>query len=153
MFCGECGTKNSGTSQFCENCGAKLAGAPEQQVNPSQGEENVNNVQTNNMQNQMPNTQVMATQPAKPMSKQTKLILTIIAVIAVLFGGAYYYLGTLVTPEKVAEDYFNALVEVDAKKIYKFLQVEQTDFTTEKMFEKVIKNTTDKSSKMEIGVL
>ena len=103
MFCGECGTKNSGTSQFCENCGAKLAGAPEQQVNPSKGEGNVNNVQTNNMQNQTSNTQVMATQPAKPMSKQTKLILTIIAVIAVLFGGAYYYLGTLVTPEKVAE--------------------------------------------------
>ena len=154
MFCGECGTKNTGTSQFCENCGAKLAGAPEQQANPSPVEGNVNNVQMNNVQptqqNQMPNTQVMATQPAKPMSKQTKLILTIIAVLAALFGGVYYYLGTLVTPEKVAEDYFNALVEVDAKKIYKFLQVEQTDFTTEKMFEKVIKNTTDKSTKMEI---
>ena len=24
MFCGECGTKNTGGSQFCENCGAKL---------------------------------------------------------------------------------------------------------------------------------
>ena len=151
MFCGECGTKNTGTSKFCENCGAKLDNKPEEQhVNPSKNEGDVNNVQTNNMQNQMPNTQVMATQPATPMSKQTKLILTIIAVIAVLFGGVYYYLGTLVTPEKVAEDYFNALVEVDAKKIYKFLQVEQTDFTTEKMFEKVIKNTTDKSTKMEI---
>ena len=150
MFCGECGTKNTGTSQFCENCGAKLAGAPEQQVSPSQVEGTVNNVQPNNVQNQMPNTQVMATQPAKPMSKKTKLILTIIAVVAVIFGGAYYYVGTLVTPEKVAEDYFNALVELDAKKIYKFLQVEDTEFTTEEMFEKVIKNTTDKNSKMEI---
>lgn len=150
MFCGECGTKNTGASQFCENCGAKLAGAPEQQVSPSQVEGTVNNVQPNNVQNQMPNTQVMATQPAKPMSKKTKLILTIIAVIAVIFGGAYYYVGTLVTPEKVAEDYFNALVELDAKKIYKFLQVEDTEFTTEEMFEKVIKNTTDKNSKMEI---
>lgn len=150
MFCGECGTKNTGASQFCENCGAKLAGAPEQQVSPSPVEGTVNNVQPNNVQNQMPNTQVMATQPAKPMSKKTKLILTIIAVIAVIFGGAYYYVGTLVTPEKVAEDYFNALVELDAKKIYKFLQVEDTEFTTEEMFEKVIKNTTDKNSKMEI---
>lgn len=150
MFCGECGTKNTGASQFCENCGAKLAGAPEQQVSPSPVEGTVNNVQPNNVQNQMPNTQVMATQPAKPMSKKTKLILTIIAVIAVIFGGAYYYVGTLVTPEKVAEDYFNALVELDAKKIYKFLQVEDTEFTTEEMFEKVIKNTTDKDSKMEI---
>lgn len=150
MFCGECGTKNTGASQFCENCGAKLAGAPEQQVSPSPVEGTVNNVQPNNVQNQMPNTQVMATQPAKPMSKKTKLILTIIAVIAVIFGGAYYYVGTLVTPEKVAEDYFNALVELDAKKIYKFLQVEDTEFTTEEMFEKVIKNTTNKDSKMEI---
>ena len=150
MFCGECGTKNTGASQFCENCGAKLAGAPEQQVSPSTTEGTVNNVQPNNVQNQMPNTQVMATQPAKPMSKKTKLILTIIAVIAVIFGGAYYYVGTLVTPEKVAEDYFNALVELDAKKIYKFLQVEDTEFTTEEMFEKVIKNTTNKDSKMEI---
>ena len=150
MFCGECGTKNTGASQFCENCGAKLAGAPEQQASPSTTEGTVNNVQPNNVQNQMPNTQVMATQPAKPMSKKTKLILTIIAVIAVIFGGAYYYVGTLVTPEKVAEDYFNALVELDAKKIYKFLQVEDTEFTTEEMFEKVIKNTTNKDSKMEI---
>ena len=154
MFCGECGTKNTGASQFCENCGAKLAGSPEQQVNPSPVEGNVSNVQPNNVQpvqqNQMPNNQAMATQPAKPMSKKTKMILAIIAVIAVIFGEAYYYVGTLVTPEKVAEDYFNALVELDAKKIYKFLQVEDTEFTTEEMFEKVIKNTTDKNSKVEI---
>ena len=154
MFCGECGTKNTGASQFCENCGAKLAGSPEQQVNPSpvEGNMNVNNVQVNNMQaNQMPNNQqVIATQPAKPMSKKTKLILTIIGIVAAIFGGVYYYLGTLVTPEKVAENYFNALVELDAKKIYGFLQVEESDFTTEKMFEKVIKNTTDKNSKVEI---
>ncbi len=152
MFCGECGTKNIGTSQFCENCGAKLAGAPEQQANPSTIEGNVNNEQpvNNAVPNQMTNAQSVATQPAKPMSKQTKLILAIVAVVAIVFGGAYYYLGTLVTPEKVAENYFNALVELDAKKIYSFLKVEETDFTTEKMFEKVIKNSTDKDSKVEI---
>ena len=47
MFCGECGTKNTGASQFCENCGAKLAGAPEQQVSPSPVEGTANNVQPN----------------------------------------------------------------------------------------------------------
>ena len=158
MFCGECGTKNTGTSQFCENCGAKLAGNPEQQATPSQVEGNVNNVEQNNMNNvqqsqMMPNNQVVAAtpvQPAKPMSKKNKIILAIIAVVVAILGGTYYYLGTLVTPEKVAEEYFNALVEVDAKKIYKFLQVEETDFTTKKMFEKVVKNTTDKDSQMKI---
>ena len=151
MFCGECGTKNSGTSQFCENCGAKLAGAPEQQATPSTPEGTINDVQQVNVQQtQMPANQVMATQPAKPMSKKTKILLTILAVVVAIFGGVYYYLGTLVTPEKVAEDYFNALVELDGKKIYKFLQVEESDFTTEDMFVKVIENTTNEDSKMEI---
>ena len=80
MFCGECGTKNTGTSQFCENCGAKLAGAPEQQVNPSPVEGNVSNVQPNNVQ---PMQQNQMQQPLHPFqacpSSEIQFSLTLIS--------------------------------------------------------------------------
>ena len=138
MFCGECGTKNTSGSNFCEHCGAKLEVATNIESSSTAQPANTN---------EQP---VQPVQPAKPMDPKTKRILIIIGVILAILGGAYYYVGTLVTPKKIAENYFNAIVENDAEKIYSFMDVEESPFTTKKMFEKVIKNSTDKDSKIEI---
>lgn len=168
MFCGECGTKNTSGSNFCEHCGAKLevptnveSSSTAQPTNtneqPVQATPNqaVNTIQTFNDNNSQPNNEAkgqtaQSVQPAKPMDKKTKTLLIIIGVVLAILAGAYYYVGTLVTPEKIAENYFNAIVENDAEKIYSFIDVEESPFTTENMFKKVIKNSTDKDSKAEI---
>ena len=110
MFCGECGTKNTGGSQFCENCGAKLEQAnvdANSTANQGNNTQQPNAVNTNQQINDNSQNQAMMQQPAtpsKPMSPKTKLIIGIVTVLAVLLGGGYYYLGTLITPEKVAEN-------------------------------------------------
>ncbi len=156
MFCGECGTKNTGGSQFCENCGAKLEQAnvdANSTANQGNNTQQPNAVNTNQQINDNSQNQTMMQQPttpSKPMSKKTKLIIGIVAALALLLGGGYYYLGTLITPEKVAENYFNALMENDADKIYSFMSIEESTFTTKKMFKKVVKNTTKDQPKIEV---
>ena len=156
MFCGECGTKNTGGSQFCENCGAKLEQAnvdANSTANQGNNTQQPNAVNTNQQINDNSQNQAMMQQPAtpsKPMSPKTKLIIGIVTVLAVLLGGGYYYLGTLITPEKVAENYFNALMANDADKIYSFMSIEESKFTTKEMFKKVVKNTTKDQPKVEV---
>ena len=151
MFCGECGTKNTSGSQFCENCGAKLeqANVVDTTANTDTPATAAPVEQQYNDVSQEPTMNVPVT-PAKPMSKKTKLIIGIVVAVLALLGGGYYYLGTLVTPEKVAENYFNALVENDADKIYNFMDVEDGPFTTKEMFKKVVKNTTADDKKVEV---
>ena len=156
MFCGECGTKNTGGSQFCENCGAKLEQAnvdANSTANQGNNTQQPNAVNTNQQINDNSQNQEMMQQPAtpsNPMSPKTKLIIGIVTVLAVLLGGGYYYLGTLITPEKVAENYFNALMANDADKIYSFMSIEESKFTTKEMFKKVVKNTTKDQPKVEV---
>ena len=151
MFCGECGTKNTSGSQFCENCGAKLeqANVVDTTANTDTPATAAPVEQQYNDMSQEPTMNVPVT-PAKPMSKKTKLIIGIVVAVLALLGGGYYYVGTLVTPEKVAENYFNALVENDADKIYNFMDVEDGPFTTKEMFKKVVKNTTADDKKVEV---
>lgn len=160
MFCGECGTKNESGSKFCENCGAKMEqaetgldstannGSDNQISQPNQAVNNtIQQFKDDNNQNSQPMTQAA---PKKPMDKKTKIILgVVVAVIAVLAGG-YYYLGTLVTPEKVAENYFNAVIANDADSIYEFMEVEDSKFTTKEMFNKVVENSTSSDTKVEV---
>ena len=148
MFCGECGTKNTSGSKFCENCGAKL----EDQTKNVNTEPTpvINNTATPEIIATTGVTPVTNIQQHQPMNKKTKLIIWVVGLlIAALFGG-YYYVGTLVTPEKIAENYFNAMVSQDANAIYELLNVEETTFTTKKMFKKVLKNTMG-DTKVEIS--
>lgn len=165
MFCGECGTKNSSGSKFCENCGAKIEQETTVEQNStanmaneapvmvaSQPVQAVNTIQQFNdtATNQMTNNQKLSQTQKKPMSKKNKMIIGIIVAIVAVIAGCYYYVSTLTTPEKIAESYFNAVIENDAKKIYKFIDVEKSKFTTEKMFEKVVKNSTSKEKNTEV---
>jgi len=109
MFCSECGTKNKKDSLFCENCGHKL-------------EESI---------------------PEKKVSKETNKknnikTYIIIGLIIILLGG-YLFVDSMFSPKKVAEGYFEALVNYDADKLYNFLDLEESEFTTKKIFKELTK--------------
>ncbi len=117
MFCGECGTKNKNGDMFCSNCGAKL----EQ-----------NEIKTNNT----------VPKEKKPMSKKTKIILIIVAVLAVALGVSYKVLSDMTSPKTIAKEFIDAVVNKNADKLYKYLEVEgDKTFVTKKIFKEVMKNT------------
>lgn len=116
MFCGECGTKNETGAQFCEKCGAKLE--VEQTV-----------------------THVAA--PKKPMSKKTKVIIGVVVAVVVALVGAYMYVGSLVTPEKVALKYFKAYAANDADTLYDVMNIQESKFVSKKLLKEVIKDNED----------
>ena len=113
MFCGECGAKNENGAQFCEKCGAKL-----------EVEETVV-------------TKVVA--PKKPMSKKTKVIIGVVSLVVVALVGAYMYVGSLVTPEKVALKYFKAYAANDADTLYEVMNVQDSKFVSKKLLKEDIK--------------
>ena len=117
MFCGECGAKNENGAQFCEKCGAKL-----------EVEETVV-------------TKVAA--PKKPMSKKTKVIIGVVSLVVVALVGAYMYVGSLVTPEKVALKYFKAYAANDADTLYEVMNVQESKFVSKKLLEEAIKDNED----------
>lgn len=110
MFCGECGTKNKKGAQFCESCGAKME-APEKEI---------------------------VVKEKKPMTKKNKIILGIVAVVAVAVIALCVFLGSLTSPENIAEKVFNATANYDFNTIYEYLNVEDSEFTSREMFNKVM---------------
>ena len=111
MFCGECGTKYEKGAAFCEKCGSKLEVEETKEVAPK-----------------------------KPMDKKTKLIISVIAIVAVIFVGIYMYLGSLFKPEKIALKYFKAYASNDAKTLYNTMNLEESKFVSKKLLEESIKN-------------
>lgn len=113
MFCGECGTKNEKGALFCEKCGAKL---------------------------EVEETVTKEVAPKKPMSKKTKIIISVVAVLLVLLIGVYMYIGSLITPEKVALKYFKAYANNDAEALYSTLNLEESKFVSKDLLKESIKD-------------
>lgn len=120
MFCSECGSKNENGSLFCENCGHKFEETGKK---------------------------VTKEKPTKQNRKKNIVTYIVISVI-VLLVGAYLFIDSMFKPTKVAEGYFNAVTELDADKIYGYLDVEESEFTSKEIFKKIIKSEED--SKTEI---
>lgn len=119
MFCAECGTKNKNDAQFCESCGHKL--------------ENQNI--TKNVKSKP---QTTKNSVKKEMSKKNKIILVVVAIIAIALGVAYFILNNMTKPSTVAEKFFNATMSYDAEAMYEYLDVEDSEFTTKEVFKKII---------------
>ena len=118
MFCSECGTKNTNNDMFCSNCGAKL----EQQAT---------------------NTNSSVPKVHKPMSKKTKIILIIVAVIAVILGVGYKVLSDITSPKTVAKEFINAVNSKNSDKLYNYLELEgDKTFVTKKLFKDVLADST-----------
>ena len=115
MFCGECGTKNKKGAQFCENCGAKME-TPKKEV---------------------------FVKEKKPMTKKNKIITGIVGLVAMIVIALCIFLGSLTSPKNIAEKVFNATVNYDFDTIYKYLNVEDSEFTSKEMFNKVMTSNYD----------
>lgn len=111
MFCPECGKKNENGAQFCEYCGAKIA--EESKV-------------------------VLPKTPRKPMKKKTIVIISIVSALVVILVVGGIVLSSNFKPSKIAVNYFVALMNNDTDKIYDYINVPNSEFTTKKMFTEVV---------------
>lgn len=117
MFCSECGTKNEKNSLFCENCGTKLE-----------------------------NNEVTKKYKKISDKKKPNKITLIIGALVVVIVALYIILSNMFNPSNVATNFFKAVMSADADGIYKYVDVKSDEFTSKKMFRKLI----DKNDKVEI---
>ena len=111
MFCPECGKKNENGAQFCEHCGAKIA--EESKV-------------------------VLPKTPRKQKKKKTIVIISIVSALVVILVVGGIVLSSNFKPSKIAVNYFVALMNNDTDKIYDYINVPDSEFTTKKMFTEVV---------------
>ena len=127
MFCEECGAKNKKGATFCEECGHAIKAEETKKAEPKKEK-----VETKK--------EVTEKVAKKPMSKGTKLLIGgIVAVVAILVG-AYVYLSSVFTPEKVAIKYFKAYASKDANKICKVIKLDESEFVSKKLLKEALKD-------------
>ena len=130
MFCGECGAKLKKGDMFCGECGAKVE---------HQGE--VTKTVKKDTSNNTPN-------PKKPMDKKTKIIIGVVAVVAVALFGLYQMFSNMYSPKAVAKEYVDALMKKDASKLYSYLEIEgDKTFVSKNAFKELLN---DKSYSVDI---
>ena len=127
MFCAKCGTKNEARANFCENCGSKMEKVVSQKIKKEKNEKEQKNI----------------IEKIKGMSKKTKMISAIIIAVVVVLVAGGIVINSLTNPKKVAEKYFMASIERNVDKLYSFVDVEESSFTTEEMFKKLNKVDTE----------
>lgn len=125
MFCEKCGAQLSADSVFCENCGAKNE-TPPAEVKPITAQKQV---------------AVPVAKEKKPLSTKSKVIMAIVAVLAVVLGALYGVGSYLANPERIVEKAFTAMVEADYETLYDYLDVPEGEFLTKDMFVSAMTNT------------
>ena len=76
----------------------------------------------------------------KPMSKKSKIITGLVIGVIVLLTAAYFIIGSMFKPEKIALKYFKAYTSKDASAIYDTLQLEDSKFVSKKLLKEAIEN-------------
>lgn len=126
MFCGECGTKNKKGDAFCKECGAKLE---------------VVEVKKTKTKNVVNNT------PKKPMTKSTKIIIGVIALVVVAFVVLFVVLGNITNPKNVAKEYIQAVINKDGNRLYSYLNISgDSTFVSKKVFSDYVKEELEDTS-------
>lgn len=126
MFCGECGTKNKKGDAFCKECGAKLE---------------VVEVKKTKTKNVVNNT------PKKPMTKSTKIIIGVIALVVVAFVALFVVLGNITNPKNVAKEYIQAVINKDGNRLYSYLNISgDSTFVSKKVFSDYVKEELEDTS-------
>ncbi len=116
MYCGECGTKNNLDDLYCKECGSKLES----------------------------NLKSKKVKEKKPISKSTKVLIGVIAIIIALIVGFMITFSILTSPKKIANDYIKAYVSQDANKLYNYLKLDgDKTFVSKKIFTDIMKDQKD----------
>ena len=123
MFCGECGAKLKKGDMFCGECGAKVKHQEEVTKTVKKG------------------TSSSTTNSKKPMDKKTKIIIGIVAIVAVALFGLYQVFNNMYSPKSVAKDYVDALMKKDASKLYSYLEIEgDKTFVSKNAFKELLED-------------
>lgn len=110
MYCKQCGTKNKKEALFCEECGKNLEEKKK------------------------------VFQERKKISKKTKFIIEIIAIIVICLGFSFTFLSYMLSPKKVAERYMKALVNGDINQLYSYLETEgDKTFISKEIYQEILK--------------
>lgn len=104
-FCPNCGKPLKDGATFCPNCGAKITSS-------SSVTNNLNNSPSRINSNQTRTTQAPA--PRKPMSKKNKIIISIVAVIAVICIGTYMFGKNYYSRDRQIDRIVNGIKEPNA---------------------------------------
>lgn len=116
MYCGECGTKNNLDDLYCKECGSKLES----------------------------NLKSKKVKEKKTISKSTKVLIGVIAIIIALIVGFMITFSILTSPKKIANDYIKAYVSQDANKLYNYLKLDgDKTFVSKKIFTDIMKDQKD----------
>lgn len=118
MFCPKCGKENKKNAGFCEFCGTKI----KEEVKVSTPKKKA----------------------TKKVDKKTKTIIIVVIALLVILIGGYLILQNNYKPSKVAENYFNALMSNDTDKLYDYLGVSESEFTSKKIFKEVYESEESK---------
>ena len=76
----------------------------------------------------------------KPMSTKNKIIIGVVVAVVALLTAAYFIIGAMFKPEKVALKYFKAFTSKDADAIYNTLKLEDSKFVSKKLLKEAIEN-------------
>ena len=118
VFCNNCGTKLKEGASFCGECGTVVT-KPKPSATPSVTSTNEQPV-TNTVQS--PNRSTNRPQPAsKPMSKKAKILTGIVATVAILLIGSYYFISHMFAPQSVANGFLDAIEEEDVQKVKEYV--------------------------------
>lgn len=108
MFCPKCGKKNKDGAKFCEFCGEEI-----------KSEESIH----------LPK--------KRKFDKKNIIIIALILIIIFILCIIGVVLNNKFRPSNVASSYFEAISANDLGKVYDFIDVPESDFTSKEIFEKV----------------
>lgn len=80
--------------------------------------------------------------PKKEKIKKGNKLKYLIGILVVLLVGAYLFLDNITNPKNIAKGFFDAVANANADKLYGYMDIKESEFTSKKMFKKVIKNDT-----------
>lgn len=117
MYCEECGAKAKEGANYCEECGAALKKI-------KSGQKIKKNLKL----------------PSKKLSKKTKIIISVVMALILVITVLLLAANSITKPEEVVKDYFSALKNNNVDKIYSYLNVPDKEFTSKKVFKKLMKD-------------
>lgn len=105
MFCYKCGKKNKESATFCEECGTKLFPKEKEAIKEiEEGDKVISKTAK---------TAVKAT--GKAMKFTTKLVISLVIVVAAVIGLNYYFTVKVASPDQVVKKAVNSLEKNDIK--------------------------------------